>query len=141
MEGDWTQAIIMLAAIFGVFLWLRNDIKDNRKEIDKLRADMKEDMTQLRADMKEDMTQLRTDMKEDMTQLRTDMKEDMTQLRADMKEDMTQLRGEIKDDLLRVERKVDGLDSRLRAVESEQSRVVGLLEGLGLAGVLPGDES
>ncbi len=130
MEGDWTQAIIMLAAIFGVFLWLRNDIKDNRKEIDKLRADMKEDMTQLRADMKEDMTQLRTDMKGDMTQLRTDMKEDMTQLR-----------GEIKDDLLRVERKVDGLDSRLRAVESEQSRVVGLLEGLGLAGVLPGDES
>ncbi len=119
MEGDWTQAIIMLAAIFGVFLWLRNDIKDNRKEIDKLRADMKEDMTQLR----------------------TDMKEDMTQLRTDMKEDMTQLRGEIKDDLLRVERKVDGLDSRLRAVESEQSRVVGLLEGLGLAGVLPGDES
>ncbi len=108
MEGDWTQAIIMLAAIFGVFLWLRNDIKDNRKEIDKLRADMKEDMTQLR---------------------------------TDMKEDMTQLRGEIKDDLLRVERKVDGLDSRLRAVESEQSRVVGLLEGLGLAGVLPGDES
>ena len=108
MEGDWTQAIIMLAAIFGVFLWLRNDIKDNRKEIDRLRDDMKGDMTQLR---------------------------------DELKGDMTQLRDELKGDLLRVERKVDGLDNRLRAVESEQSRVVGLLEGLGLAGTLPGKES
>ena len=119
MEGDWTQAIIMLAAIFGVFLWLRNDIKDNRKEIDRLRDDMKGDMTQLR----------------------DDMKGDMTQLRDELKGDMTQFRDEIKGDILRVERKVDGLDSRLCAVESEQSRVVGLLEGLGLAGTLPGKES
>lgn len=107
MEGDWTQAIVMLAAIFGVFLWLRNEIKDNRKEIDKLRDDMKDDMQQLR---------------------------------DDMQRDMQQFRDEIKDDLLRVERKVDGLDSRLRAVESEQSRVAGLLEGLALAGALPNDE-
>ena len=108
MEGDWTQAIIMLAAIFGVFLWLRNDIKDNRKEIDRLRDDMKGDMTQLRDELQGDMTQLRDD---------------------------------IRVDLLRVERKVDNLDTRLRAVESEQSRVAGLLEGLGLAGTLPGNES
>ena len=97
MQGDWTQAIVMLAAIFGVFLWLRNDIKENRKEIDKLRTEMKGDMQKLRSDMQ--------------------------------------------GDLRRLETKVDGLDSRLRAVESEQSRVAGLLEGLGLAGVLPGDES
>jgi len=119
MEGDWTQAIIMLAAIFGVFLWLRNDIKDNRKEIDRLRADMKGDMNQLRDDMKGDMNQLRADMKDDMNQLRADLQGDMR----------------------RIESKVDGLDSRLRAVESEQSRVAGLLEGLGLAGALPGDEN
>ena len=56
MEGDWTQAIIMLAAIFGVFLWLRNDIKDNRKEIDRLRDDMKGDMTQLRDETLQAMT-------------------------------------------------------------------------------------
>ncbi|MCY3832008.1 MAG: hypothetical protein OXG85_03255 [Chloroflexi bacterium] len=108
MQGDWTQAIVMLAAIFGVFLWLRNDIKENRKEIDKLRTDMKGDMNQLRTEMKGDMQKLRSDMQ---------------------------------GDLRRLETKVDGLDSRLRAVESEQSRVAGLLEGLGLAGVLPGDES
>ncbi|MCY3915855.1 MAG: hypothetical protein OXG49_07565 [Chloroflexi bacterium] len=130
MEGDWTQAIVMLAAIFGVFLWLRNDIKENRKEIDKLRTEMKGDVNQLRAEMKDDMQQLRSDIQNDMQQLRSDMKNDMQQLRSDMQ-----------GDLRRIETKVDGLDTRLRAVESEQSRVAGLLEGLGLAGVLPGDDS
>lgn len=119
MEGDWTQAIVMLAAIFGVFLWLRNDIKENRKEIDKLRTEMKGDVNQLRAEMKDDIQQLRSDMQNDTQQLRSDMQ----------------------GDLRRIETKVDGLDTRLRAVESEQSRVAGLLEGLGLAGVLPGDDS
>ncbi|MCY4020444.1 MAG: hypothetical protein OXG39_13630 [Chloroflexi bacterium] len=33
------------------------------------------------------------------------------------------------------------LDDRLRSVENEQSRVVGLLEGLGLAGALPNRDS
>ena len=115
MEGDWTQAIVLLVAIFGVFLWLRNDIRDNRKEMVRLRNDM--------------------------NQLRNDMKDDMNQLRNDMKDDMNQLRDDLTSDIRRVEGKVDNLDSRLRAVESEQSRVVGLLEGLGLAGALPGRES
>ncbi len=94
----------MLAAIFGIFLWLRNDIRDNRKEMVRLRNDM-------------------------------------NQLRNDMKDDMNQLRDELTSDIRRVEGKVDNLDGRLRAVESEQSRVAGLLEGLGLAGVLPGEQS
>ncbi len=118
MEGDWTQAIVMLAAIFGVFLWLRNDIKDIRK----------------------DMEKLRDDMKADSQQLRTDVQSDMQQLRSDMRSDMQQLRSDIQGDLRRIESKVDGLDGRLRAVESEQSRIAGLLEGMGLAGVLPRDE-
>ena len=129
MEGDWTQAIVMLAAIFGVFLWLRNDIKDNRKEMDKLRDDMKADSQQLRTDVQSDMQQLRSDMRSDMQQLRSDVQSDMQQLRSD-----------IQGDLRRIESKVDGLDGRLRAVESEQSRIAGLLEGMGLAGVLPRDE-
>jgi len=104
VEGDWTQAIVMLAAIFGVFLWLRNDIKDIRKDMEKLRDDMKADSQQLRTDVQSDMQQLRSD---------------------------------IQGDLRRIESKVDSLDGRLRAVESEQSRIAGLLEGMGLAGVLP----
>lgn len=119
MEGDWTQAIIMLAAIFGVFLWLRNDIRDNRREINRLRDDMNSDMKQLRDDLKGDMKQQSDDLKSDMKQFRAEMQGDFQ----------------------RLETKVDGLDSRLRAVESEQSRVVGLLEGLGLAGTLPGKDS
>ena len=122
MQGDWTQAIIMLAAIFGVFLWLRNDIKNSRKE-------SREDMQQLRSEIKGDMQQLRSEIKGDMQQLRSEIKGDMQQLRSDMQVDMR-----------RLESKVDGLDLRLRAVESEQSRVAGLLEGLGLAGALPGGE-
>ena len=119
MDAVWTQPIIMLASIFGGFLWLRNDIKNARKET------------------QDDMRELRSDMQ----QLRADVQGDMQQLRSDMKDDMQQLRSDMQSDLRRIETKVDGLDSRLRAVESEQSRVAGLLEGLGLAGVLPGDES
>ncbi|MCY3797768.1 MAG: hypothetical protein OXG84_08170 [Chloroflexi bacterium] len=47
-------------------------------------------------------------------------------------------------DIKRLEDKVDngfrGLDDRLRKVETEQARMAGLLEGLGLAGNLPASE-
>lgn len=92
MAADWTQPIIILASIFGVFLWLRNDIKN----------------------------------------LRVETRNDLKLLRDEMQDHRT----ENQEDLRRLESKVDGLDSRLRAVESEQSRVAGLLEGLGLAGAL-----
>ncbi len=90
---ELADPIILLASIFGVFLWLRNDIKN----------------------------------------FRDDMRNDIQQLRDDTQNDIQQLRN----DIHRLETKVDSLDSRLRAVESEQSRVAGLLEGLGLAGALP----
>ena len=35
-----------------------------------------------------------------------------------------------------MDRRIDGLDARMRALEASQNRVVGLLEGLGLAGQL-----
>ncbi len=86
--------------------------------------------------LRNNIKNLRNETREEMRQIHTDMQ----QLRTDMRDDMQQLRADVQSDLRRVETKVDGLDSRLRAVESEQSRVAGLLEGLGLAGVLPGDE-
>ncbi len=47
-------------------------------------------------------------------------------------------------DIKRLEDKMDdgfrGLDDRLRKVETEQARMAGLLEGLGLAGNLPASE-
>ena len=101
MEADWTQPLVILASIFGVFLWLSNDIKN----------------------------------------LRGETRNDMREFRAGVRSELQEFRAEIHSDLQRLETKVDGLDSRLRAVESEQSRVAGLLEGLGLAGVLPGKES
>lgn len=112
---DWTQTLItsvtLLVPIIGLFYWLRSDIKS------------------LRSDMQDDMRQLRSDMQGDMKQLRSDMQGEINLLRSDMQ---------------RLEDKVDigfkALDDRLRAVESEQSRVVGLLEGLGLSGALPSRE-
>ncbi|MCY3780348.1 MAG: hypothetical protein OXG78_08585 [Chloroflexi bacterium] len=83
---ELAEPIILLASIFGVFLWLRNDI-----------------------------TNFRDDMRKGIQQLRNDIQ--------------------------RLESKVDGLDSSLRAVETEQSRVTGLLEGLALSGTLPDRES
>ncbi len=52
-------------------------------------------------------------------------------------------------DIKRLEDKLEGkmdkgfgdLDHRLRKVETEQARMAGLLEGLGLAGKLPASES
>ncbi|MCY3977210.1 MAG: hypothetical protein OXG23_03835 [Chloroflexi bacterium] len=115
MIPDWAQFLIYLAALFGVFVWLRNDIKS------------------FRAESRDERKQLRDDLQGEITQLRDDMRDDMRQLREDTQDDIQKLRN----DIHRLETKVDGLDSRLRAVESEQSRVAGLLEGLGLAGALP----
>ena len=111
MIPDWAQFLIYLAALFGVFVWLRNDIRSFRDE-----------------------------SRDERKQLRDDMQGEMKQLREGLQGEMKQLRDDIRLDIHRVERKVDDLDNRLRAVESEQSRVAGLLEGLGLAGALPGDE-
>ena len=127
METDWGQTILTIASIItisgGLFSWLRNDSKN-------MRAEFRGEMRQLRTDMQNDMQQLRTVMQNDMQQMRTDMQNDMQLLRADMQ---------------RLEERVDtgfkALDDRLRAVETEQSRVVGLLEGLGLSGVLPTRDS
>ena len=48
-------------------------------------------------------------------------------------------------DIKRLEDKVDAgfqaVDDRLRIVETEQARMAGLLEGLGLSGKLPASES
>ena len=104
MMMELAEPIILLASIFGVFLWLRNDIKN-----------------------------FRDDVRKDIQQLCEDTQDDIQQLRKDTQDDIQQVRNDIR----RLETKVDGLDSRLRAVESEQSRVAGLLEGLGLAGALP----
>ncbi len=120
METEWAQTILTIASIItvsgGLFSWLRNDSKSMRDEF-----------------------------RGDMQQLRSDMQDDMQQLRMDMLGEMQQLRTEMQGDLRRLEGKVDtgfkALDDRLRAVENEQSRVVGLLEGLGLAGALPNRDS
>ena len=134
MNPDLIQPIVTIASVFGAFLWLRHDIKN-------LRNETRSDMRPLRTDMQDDMQQLRADMQREMQQLRSDVRDDMQQFRSDIQRDMQQFRTDIQDDTRRLEQKVDGLDSRLRAVESEQSRVAGLLEGLALAGTLPGDES
>ena len=50
----------------------------------------------------------------------------------------------LRTDIMRLEDKMDkgfkSLDDRLRSVESEQARVAGLLEGLGLSGKLSSSE-
>ena len=116
MTIDWTQTLLIIASIMtvsgGLFAWLRSDSN-------KLRDEIRDDKRQLRAELK--------------------------QLREDMQSDNRQLREEVQDDIRRLESKVDdgfrALDDRLRVVETEQSRVAGLLEGLGLSGVLPGRDS
>ena len=112
---DWTQYVItgvtLLVPIIGLFYWLRSDINS------------------LRSDMQDEIKQLRTDLHGAIDKSHTDLQGEINQLRSDM---------------LRLEDKVDNgfkaLDDRLRSVETEQSRVVGLLEGLGLSGALPSRE-
>ena len=84
-------------------------------------------------------------LRNDSKSMRDEFRGDMQQLRTDMVDEMHQLPTELPGDVRRLENKVDAgfkqLDDRLRAVENEQSRVVGLLEGLGLAGALPNRDS
>lgn len=126
MSPEWAQFLIYLGALLGVFVWLRNDIKS-------FRAEARDERKQLRSDLQ----QLQTDM----LGLRSEMQGELQQHRSEMQGELQQFRADMQNDFRRLEMKVDGLDSRLRAVESEQSRVVGLLEGLGLAGTLPGKDS
>ncbi|MYE27957.1 MAG: hypothetical protein F4X87_12250 [Chloroflexi bacterium] len=125
MESDWTQTILIIASILtvsgGLFAWLRNDSKN-------LRDEFRDDMRLLRGEV----GQLRGEMGQ--------FRDEMGLLRGEM----GLLRTDVQGDNRRLEGKVDdgfkALDDRLRAVETEQSRVAGLLEGLGLSGVLPSRE-
>lgn len=125
MASDWTQTILIIASILtvsgGLFAWLRNDSKN-------LRDEFRDDMRLLRGEV----GQLRSEMGQ--------LRGEFGQLRGEM----GQLRTDVQGDNRRLEGKVDDgfktLDDRLRAVETEQSRVAGLLEGLGLSGVLPSRE-
>ena len=119
MASDWTQTILIIASILtvsgGLFAWLRNDSKN-------LRDEFRDDMRLLRGEMGQ--------LRGDVGQLRGEM----GQLRTDVQSDNKRLEGKVDDGF-------KALDDRLRAVETEQSRVAGLLEGLGLSGVLPTRES
>lgn len=125
MASDWTQTILIIASILtvsgGLFAWLRNDSKN-------LRDEFRDDMRLLRGEV----GQLRSEFGQ--------LRGEFGQLRGEM----GQLRTDVQGDNRRLEGKVDDgfktLDDRLRAVETEQSRVAGLLEGLGLSGVLPSRE-
>ncbi len=125
MASDWTQTILIIASILtvsgGLFAWLRNDSKN-------LRDEFRDDMRLVRGEMGQ--------LRGEVGQLRGEM----GQLRGEM----GQLRTDVQGDNRRLEGKIDdgfkALDDRLRAVETEQSRVAGLLEGLGLSGVLPSRE-
>ena len=119
MDATWVQPILTLVGIFAAFAWLRNDIK------------------QLRDDMKDDMTERIDGLDAKLTQRIDGLEANMTQRIDGLDEKVTQRTDGLKDDIQRLEKKVDNLDSRLRVVESEQSRIVGLLEGLGISGVLP----
>ncbi|MCY3797737.1 MAG: hypothetical protein OXG84_08010 [Chloroflexi bacterium] len=132
MASDWTQTILIIASILtvsgGLFAWLRNDSKN-------LRDEFRDDMRLVRGEMGQ--------LRGEVGQLRGEvgqLRGEMGQLRGEM----GQLRTDVQGDNRRLEGKIDdgfkALDDRLRAVETEQSRVAGLLEGLGLSGVLPSRE-
>ncbi|MDE2634987.1 MAG: hypothetical protein OXI30_01370 [Chloroflexota bacterium] len=125
MASDWTQTILIIASILtvsgGLFAWLRNDSKN-------LRDEFRDDMRLLRGEVGQ--------LRGEMGQLRGEMgllRGEMGQLRTDVQGDNRRLEGKVDDGF-------KALDDRLRAVETEQSRVAGLLEGLGLSGVLPSRE-
>ena len=127
---DWANVLenaIPVFTICGVFfLWLR---QDNKRLEDKIDGEY----TQLRNDLTKQDEQLRNDMTRQYEQLRNDMTRQDEQLRNDMTRQYEQLRHDMNT-------RFDAVEARLRGVETEQARVVGLLEGLALTDRLPARE-
>ncbi|MCY4063981.1 MAG: hypothetical protein OXG53_16540 [Chloroflexi bacterium] len=88
---------------------------------------------QLRREMTTQNEQLRTDMTYQIEQLRHDMTRQDERLRHDMTRQDEQLRHDMNT-------RFDAVEARLRGVETEQARLVGLLEGLALTDRLPARE-
>lgn len=116
---DWANVLENALPIFTIcgvfFLWLR---QDNKRLEDKIDGEY----TQLRNDMTKQDEQLRNDMTKQIEQLRNDMTRQDERLRHDMNT------------------RFDAVEARLRGVETEQARLVGLLEGLALTDRLPARE-
>ncbi len=109
---DWSQIlanIVPVTTIVGAFLlWLKNDIKQLRDEMNQLRTDM---------DANDKLLREATDANDKL--LREAMDANDTLLREAMDAGFA------------------AQEQRLRRVEMEQARVAGLLEGLALTGRLP----
>ena len=124
---DWANVLENALPVFTIcgvfFLWLR---QDNKRLEDKIDREIK----QLRIDMTTQNEQLRKDMATQNEQLRRDMTNSDEQLRKDMTTQNEQLRSDMNTGF-------DAVEARLRGVETEQARLVGLLEGLALTDRLP----
>jgi len=127
---DWANVLENALPVFTIcgvfFLWLR---QDNKRLEDKIDGEY----TQLRNDLTKQDEQLRNDMTRQYEQLRNDMTRQDEQLRNDMTRQYEQLRHDMNT-------RFDAVEARLRGVETEQARVVGLLEGLALTDRLPARE-
>ncbi|MCY3833018.1 MAG: hypothetical protein OXG85_08365 [Chloroflexi bacterium] len=127
---DWANVLENALPVFTIcgvfFLWLR---QDNKRLEDKMDGKI----TQLRNDMTSQNEQLRNDMTSQNEQLRNDMTRQNEQLRNDMTSQNEQLRKDMNT-------RFDAVEARLRGVETEQARLVGLLEGLALTDRLPARE-
>ena len=88
------------------------------RQIDQVRAEMKEQGDSLRAEIKEQGDSLRAEMKEQIGSLRTDVKEQNDSLRAEMKEQNESLRNDMN-------RRFDEQDVRIRALEQGQAYMSG----------------
>ncbi|MCY3866441.1 MAG: hypothetical protein OXG68_13475 [Chloroflexi bacterium] len=127
---DWANVLENALPVFTIcgvfFLWLR---QDNKRLEDKIDGEY----TQLRNDMTGQIKQLRNDMNKQIEQLRHDMTRQDERLRHDMTRQDEQLRHDMNT-------RFDAVEARLRVVETEQARLVGLLEGLALTDRLPARE-
>ena len=138
---DWANLLENALPVFTIcgvfFLWLRQDNKRLEDNIDgeftQLRNDMTSQNGQLRNDMTSQNGQLRNDMNKQIEQLRNDMTRQDERLRHDMTRQDQQLRHDMNT-------RFDAVEARLRGVETEQARLVGLLEGLALTDRLPARE-
>ena len=90
------------AIIVGLFLWLRADSRNTREE---LRADIRSTREELRADIQSTREELRADIQSTREELRVDIHA---------------VEG-------RIEKRFDGMDERLRAVEAGQAEIKGQL--------------
>ena len=131
MDMTFAGFIALGALITGLFAWLRQDIRELRKDMDSkfgsLRSDFDSKFGSLRNDFDSKFGSLRNDFDSKFGSLRNDFDNKFGSLRNDLESKIDSRIDSLRSAL---ESKIDSLDSKIGELSERVARIEGLLEAV-----------